>query len=368
MLQLAGQYFDLPPEDATVFEDAYDNVRGQTRVQALRVLKREARLHPEAAELLDNIEQFGQRIGGGSLMTVYDVQLKDGRRVALSVKNPNVEYNLDKMTTILERSVKHVQAAHPDSPVYPALEAILGQVKQWIRDELEDPEFELKDARFRLQNDDTLRGTEEAVSILVPNTIPTGTRRIRCEEYIEGTNLNGLEIADTTDIGNGQIMRGDLQLIVSKLVKNYVPQLLVHGLAHPDIHPGNFRVMNDARTIAVFDRYNLLELDDHEKTIIGTMAAQLVAGDANAAADELLGYLQGLPENAGKERTFAELRQEFGTAGTGGVSGLMTMLVKLQQASVVVPLKLTLVARNFGSLNKLSLKAGFSGVAEALMA
>jgi hypothetical protein len=368
MLQLAGQYFDLPPEDATVFEDAYDNVKGQTRVQALRVLKREAKLHPETAELLDNIVRFGRRIGGGSLMTVYDVELRGGRRVALSIQNPNVEYNLGKMTAILERSIEYTQAAYPNSTVYPALGAILGQVKQWIRDELTDPDFELKDARYRLENDDSLYGEAGMVAIHVPTTIPTGTRKIRCEDYVEGTNLNGLEVADVTDIENGQIVRDDFRRIVSKLAKNYVPQLLVHGLAHSDIHPGNFRVMDDARTIAVFDRYNLLKLDEREKAAIGAVAGHLVAGNTALAINELLDYLHELPENTDKGPAFAELRQELSVASEGGVGSLMTMLVKLQQASITVPLKLTLVARNFGSLNKLAVKAGFSGVAEALAA
>jgi len=367
MLQLAGQYFELPAADAAVFDDAYDNVRGQTRIQALRVLQREAKTHPETAEIMDNITTFGGRIGGGSLMTVYDVTLKDGRRMALSVKNPNVEYNLDKMSAILKKSIQHVSTSYPDSTVYPTLGAIMGQVHRWIHDELEDPTFELKDARFRLQNDEKLYDHGGALSIHVPQTMPTGTRRVRCEEYVAGHNLQGLVIAgNETDIANGRITQSDYRKITTKMAHNYVEQLFVHGLAHSDIHPGNFRVMGNNLAIAIFDRYNLLEINKDEQVFIVNLAGSLMQGDTARATHELLEYLQAQPENAGKQHAIQKLTADLSASAAQGVGGLLTMLTTIQQSSVSLPLKFSLIARNFSTLDKMAVKAGFSGLGEAL--
>lgn len=369
MLQLAGQYFDISAEDKEQLSEVYDDMRGQTRIQAWRVLKREAEHSPAIADLLPQIKKIRPRIGGGSLMTVYEVVKKDGSREAVAIKNPNVEYHLSQTLKLLHKTLEDAQHDEPNNVTYRFLQALLADSEQWILDELHDADFETNDIRFRLQNDTSIGAFNKGRSkygILVPQTHPTGTDWVRRDEFIDGKNLTSLKISDNaeTNIPEGIISKADYQSAVSLLTRNYVYQLTTTGLAHSDIHWGNFRITNDNTQVAVFDRRNMLKLSDQDRALFKALIPAAAGGNFGKVKELAVDYLLGLQENEGllnRERLRSDVL-------SGNGSSMLDTVMELKRRGIRVPLKFSLIVKNINGLNEMALQAGFSGLGEAFFA
>lgn len=371
-LQLAGQYFDIPPEELDTFTQVYDSMKGQTRLQAYRTLKREAHFSPEIADLLANMKEFQPRIGGGSLMTVYKAIMKDKSAEAISIKNPNVEYHMNKVIDTLQKTVAHARTQNPANKEYQLFQVLLADVKQWITDELEDPRFEEKDKAFREQNDSRygqFDTSNNRYNILIPQSIPTGTRWVRREEFIEGKNLTSLQVSnERTNIPEGIINKKDYKEAVSLLVRNYIYQLTQTGLVHSDVHPGNFRITSDNTSIAQFDRYNLIELDKNEKNFIQSLIPAIAIGGVEQAVRLTGEYLFSKEENVHLGKIKNDLIEQVTLSGNGDLEeSIMNAIVMLKQKGVHVPLKISLIAKNLFALNSFAKSADFQGIVDALL-
>lgn len=371
MLQLSGQYFEVPTQMHDRLMDIYDSVKGQSRLQAYRVLMRETEFSPAMADIVENIAEIHPRVGGGSLMTVYDVHFKDGSRKALAVRNPNVEYHVGKTVDLLKRTIQYAIAQNPQDRNYQLMAVLLDDVEQWVSDEIHDPTFEEKDQRFRVQNDGRFgqfSGGNNKYQLLVPDIIPTQTRWIRCEDFVDGQNLTSLKITDgETDITNGQINREDYRQVVSLLVSNYVYQLVSTGLVHADVHPGNFRITPDNSKVAVFDRYNLLELDGRDKNLIKGLVMSFAGGGVDGVRRHFVDYALSLPENqelAGtKDALLNEIKQK--AAGADIEKAIIDSIILLKQRGIKIPLKISLIGKNLQALNRMSKEAGFDNLMQA---
>ncbi len=317
MLQLAGQYFEIPQAYRERYAEVYDNMKGQTRLQAFNLLEREARYAPEIADLLSEVERFEGRLGGGSLVTVYGVTLRDGSREVLGVRNPNAEFHVRRIADMLQNGLDKTVEAHQDEPNLQLAQSLLVDAVEWIRDELNDTTFEAKDSLFRAEND--TRGTEANFSkgrsgydLKVPYTKPTGSLWVRREEYIPGENLNRLTISDEapTDINSGVIARDDYKDAISLLVRNYMHQMMRGSVAHSDIHPGNFRITPDNKELVVFDRYNLIPITDELRNTLQDTLQSLVSGQPERALDSILSFSLGSsPETVITPELQGELRE-----------------------------------------------------------
>jgi predicted unusual protein kinase regulating ubiquinone biosynthesis (AarF/ABC1/UbiB family) len=348
-------------------------VKGQSRLQGYRVIQREAQMIPQAAQLVEDILEFGERIGGGSLVTVYEVTLRDGRKQAVSVRNPNVEYHLSKTVNLLRATFEEAQKKNPDDRNYQLMGILLDDVEQWILDELNDPRFEEKDLKFRFQNDTRYGEFKQGNSkygVMVPESIPTGTRWLRREEYIAGQNFTSLQPVDgPSDIMNGLINKDDLKDATSTLVRNYMYQMLKTGLVHSDVHPGNFRITADNKKIAIFDRYNLLELDKTDKQFIKGLVGAFMTQGAEGVGRSFLDYVFTLDQN----KQFLDQRDVLLTHAKelfkkeAPEQSVIDCIIMLKQKGIKVPLKTALIGKNLQSLNRMSQEAGFGNLAEAYL-
>ncbi|HEX8763388.1 MAG TPA: AarF/UbiB family protein [Candidatus Saccharimonadales bacterium] len=370
MLQLAGQYFELSEEDRTEFEDVYDDMKGQTRLQAYITLKREAAQNPATAELLDNIKSFGGRIGGGSLFTVYKVHLKDGREMALGVKNPNAEFRVRRLVEFASTGIQGTSEKHPKNTTLQLMSSLMDDAVQWVANELDDPEFPQKDAVYAQEND-TIRGKgfkkgKTRYDVITPKTMETGTSWVRCEEFIGGTNLNSLHITEDgqTNIPSGVISRSDYKEAASVLVRNYVHQVMSGSYAHSDVHPGQFRITEDNTRIAIFDRRNLLPVHPKLRSTLRTAFSALMDDDVSAAA--LAIAMHGAPADTDPDKLAATIR-DISQKTQEPARLVADTILALKRAGIKVPLDLSLMLRNFMSVNEFSKKAGFDNLAEAFL-
>ncbi|MES2971748.1 MAG: AarF/UbiB family protein [Patescibacteria group bacterium] len=373
MLQLGGMYFDMPEEQREKFAHVYDDMKGQTRLQAWRILEREAAAFPAVQSLFDNLVELKPRIGGGSLMTVYEAVDTQGNREAIAIKNPNIEYQVGKLVVVLDRMLEDLQLKRADEYRIGLVRSLLVDVAEWINDELADPTFEIKDEQFRASNDfrnGGYRPAKNRYQVMVPKSVPTGTRWVRREKYIEGHNLSGFEVVEQeSNIPEGKINGADYKEAISLLVHNYVYQLTETGLVHSDVHPGNFRITADNKSLAVFDRYNLLEFSESERGMLKQVLRTVATGDTTAGMNGMVNFILSLPDNSQTDHALVRQVVDQATAQASDLaeSGPKVLLA-LKQNGVRVPIKYTLVMKNILSLQRLSKRAGFSGIAEAFVA
>lgn len=373
MLQLAGQYFSIPEAERERFAEVYDSMIGQTRLQAFNVIDREAGYALETAELLHEVASFDGRLGGGSLVTVYGVTLKDGSKEVLGIRNPNAEFHVHRLAKLLQNGLEVTAKEFTDEQDLQLADSLLVDAVKWIRDELNDTQFEAKDAVFRAENN--TRGEAPTFSkgrarydIKIPYTKPTGSLWIRREEFVPGKNLNNLTIRDDmpTDINAGVISRTDAKDAISLLTRNYVHQLLRGSFVHSDIHPGNFRITPDNSELVVFDRYNLIPVSDELRSTIRRTITSLATGNRAQAIDSILDF----SVDPVKTPISGDLRAELDTLladQQDPSQAIAQITIVLKRHGVRVPIQLSLILRNIFSLTNLSHKVGFSNVFEAFM-
>lgn len=370
MLQLGGQYFELSEEEEEEFSDVYDDRVGQSRLQAYNAFKREAQENEVVAQLFNSVSEFGERIGGGSLFTVYRMMLNDGREVTLGVQNPNAEYRVARLTEFAATGLTQTVDKHPTSTNLQLMLSLLNDGGRWIQNELHDPDFHYKNQVFTAQNDTRVgQGFKQGRSryhLATPQALDTRSQRIRSEEVIHGQNLTKIKIRDDqpTDIPAGIIHTDDYRDVVSLLVRDYVYQTSVGDFAHSDIHPGNFRITDDNSTLMVLDRYNLIPMHDQLRQTLKTAFTTIMTGNLQGAAMTIASYATN---DAQAIERFKAAMQADAAAQDAPAKFVANTILALKREGIEVPLDLSLLLRDFMSLSKLSTRAGFSNLAEAFM-
>jgi|GEM_PF-3289242 len=347
-LQLLPQFVDIRKEYQAAFNRLYDGVEGQSKLAAVTVVER------ERPDVWEHIEEFGNKIGGGSLMTVYKLTMKDGTKRAARVRNPNVEYHLALATDIVRQTIegmvttRSINEAEGDR-----LTSVVGHVEDWIQQDLSFSGFLERDQRFRQVHEGFSYG---GYSVRVPKSEAPENDRIQIEEYIEGKNLTQWDelVAD----GN------DMKAVVALLAKDFVLQLQA-GLVHSDCHPGNFRVTSE-KQLAILDRTFMFELEPTEQMLV----AGMVTGTADSQSLE--SYFLGLATDGSKDSVKTAVHKSANVLvkafQKGAVIEASQELHRLRQVGVELPLKLTLLLRNFDSLQQFAKKAGFADLKAAILA
>jgi hypothetical protein len=338
-LQCLGIYVDLPSGLRKEFDDIYDNVKGQLKLSAFHTMEKnwEGTLDGE-------LERFGSRIGGGSLVTVYE-SVVDGKPCVLKVANPNVSYRAgrvcDNLRSIFESDEKLGRAV-------PLIESI----RTWIETDISMQSQDLKQA-FAEQNHG-FNPNNGSYEMMVPETVDTSGKHT-IEELVEGNNLTNWEALEP---------KHDMKAIVSLVVKNAIHQVS-NGLVHADMHVGNIRVRED-RKVAWLDNNYLILLSGTDKEFLGSLV--LLASDRPGLAKAVGDYLCSFEENshidqAAFTKSLEEILLQNGSRDVASfVSDIVAVLSK---EDGVIPLNVMLLTKNALALERMAKRAGFKNAAEA---
>ena len=346
-LQLMPQFLAVPADYERSFNRLYDKVRGQSKLTAISVMER------EWPDMWQYIERVGQRLGGGSLMTVYEVTMKTGEKRAIRVRNPNIVYHLEMTRDFIKAVVAEMKKRRQLTPEAAAqLETVIGFVDEWIRRDMDFEGFLEADAKFKETNENyTRQGLNRKIH--VPKSEGPTSNYFQVEELIEG----GHNLTEWNEL----VAEGcDIKEVIALIVSNAMHQLEA-GQLHGDVHIGNYRVMPDGN-VAILDRTFYLDLDGDEKSIISS----LLTGNIELA--KIFSYISKLLP-AEKVSNMPQVIRSLTTLGGqfagGDFVGVNRSLVEMRQAGVQVPLKITLLLRNINNLRLLSEKAGFTSLQEA---
>lgn len=343
-LQILPQFARIPEQYKDRFNDVYDQASGQSKISATSTLER------EWGDMWQDIAELGKRVGGGSLMTVYECVTKAGEKQAIKVRNPNLIYHLelaaDFIREILTELIKSGKKEY-----LPALLS-LDDVSEWIKSDVSFENFLQEDAEFN-QKWSGFKPEGFKYGIYIPKTHGPESKYFMREEFIEGKNLTKWEELEK----EGHNMKE----ICALLVNHYVAQLL-DGVVHSDVHIGNFRVMADGR-VAVLDRNFYLHYSDVERATI-----QDILSPMSSAEDKSLALMKLVTAGGADidKETREILENNLAKISGGDMDAIFDTVVDLKKAGVKFPLKFTLLLKNISSLNRIAHRAGFKDIGEAL--
>ncbi|WP_142785746.1 ABC1 kinase family protein [Changchengzhania lutea] len=183
-------------------------------------------------------ESFDEEpLASASIGQVHKARLHSGKLVAVKIQRPNVREkflsDLDTLKEVADWSVKHSK----DAKKYNVAELI---------EELRFTLLKELDYKAEAQNLILLRENLKSFQRLqIPEPIlDYSTYKVLTMEYIEGKKV--------TEINPLRRIENDLTPLVDDLVKAYLKQVIVDGIAHADPHPGNIHIT----------KYNKLALMD----------------------------------------------------------------------------------------------------------
>ncbi len=363
-LQVIGQYVDVPQRLQNMFRDAYDSVKGQSKLTASNTLKREWQDAPEY------IERMVGRIGGGSLMSTYLCDMKDGSKRVVKVLNPNAEMYVTEVVRMLKRTFEILVETRSER--YAPARAAIDEIEAWVIEDIKYDRFHETDPAFKEVNHGFTAAGHEYTMYVPQSTMIEGdgsdNTYVKVEEFVDGQTLVRPE----------ELEDHDLKEIVSLITKNYSYQIMHPlklgsgkkkrevSLVHADVHPGNFMVSQEGgeKRVAIIDRNNYIELDARDRAMIAQLfALQDVGQRINAFVDYVIAVndLTDIPKkrraNIDKELAALVAQQDM--------IALSHVMVVLKKYGLKAPLKITLMIKNINGLHDLAKSAGFSSVAEA---
>lgn len=342
-LQLIGQYVELPPNLEQAFNQVYDKVEGQSKITADQTLLR------EWAEARERVVGMLERLGGGSLMSVFRTESSDGADLALKILNPNSGHHTE--TTYKLLTTVFTALSQRDPAFAPSI-ALLQDIREWIRGDIDFTGFTELDRRFRQKHEGYSAGGRYAIK--VPVSRPPENKYFAQEEFVDGTNL--------TEIDKLQEQGHDLREVVSLVTKDFLEQVK-DGLVHSDIHPGNIRVTSDNK-VALLDRNYYIQLSLQDRFFVGNLSRAL--SNTSQAAQMCIDYIgsTGVQIDEEKRQRVIQQAQSLNQV-PDPTDRLMRLAVLLRKEDIRFPIKITLLVKDLFYLDRFAKKVGYSGIAEA---
>lgn len=343
-LQLIGQYVELPPYLEEAFRGIYDKVEGQSKITADQTLLRE---WPEAENRLDGLIT---RVGGGSLMSVFQATDDEAKQRAVKILNPNSGFHADMTYQLLTEVFTNLAQRNPQ--FNPAL-AVLDDIREWIRGDIDFTGFIEMDRRFKEKHDGFSKGGR--YKIKVPASYDPENKFFSQEEYIEGVNLTNID--QLTQQGH------NLKEVISELTANFYEQIRT-GVVHSDIHPGNIRITPN-NEIALLDRNFYIQLSLQDRFFLAGLTQRL--GDTISATGYCLDYLRSQGQEIDQETRARIIEQVDTLADTPNLTNrLLGLTVLLRREGLRFPLKITLLVKDLFYLDRMAKRVGYSGISEIL--
>lgn len=345
MLQVIGQYLPLEPEVSQDLSEVYDSVPGQNKLSGYYTLRREWKA------VREELFSLGKELGGGAMATVWEAETKNGPEV-VKVQNPNASFFVDTFCDLLNDTFTDMSGKYAQESRMSVL--AVEDIRQWLHADIQYDGFLQRDRLF-YENNNNFRTPGNQYSIQVPKSYGENSRYYQREERIEGKNLTKLEALKN----DGHDMKSVAHLVVSNMMHQ-----ISKGQVHSDFHPGNIRVTAEKR-VAILDRNLFIDLEPAEQILIG----QLAAGDLEGAIEAFGNYLGGLKKNTNQKNIGARLQDKIQSKDldTTSAFSIAEIIANAKEMGVHVPLKVTLLVKNFLALNKFCQDVGFTSMQDAMM-
>lgn len=339
-LQVLPQFIELPERYEKEFSDVYDKVAGQSKLSAIATVER------EWPDVWDELPEIKGKIGGGSIVTVFEAVNKDGRREVLKVRNPNILYHLDESEKVVASVANRLSEKHGGS--YDQARSVVPDISEWVTNDVNFENFLEEDKSFK-EKYNGFSVNKNKYRIRIPDSYGPSNPYFSREEYLPGTNLTSIDEIAAAE-------KHDVKEVIGLLAKFYMKQIM-DGKLHSDVHPGNYSVTDDYELV-MYDRNYYVTLSASEKSAILSLFNPFVPGDRKI---ELVSA--AMSTNSEAREAVARF---VSTLSSGDVDGAKKSIIEIKAAGVVMPLNFTLLLKNISAIQSLAKKAGYGSIFEAL--
>ncbi len=331
----------IPEEFIYEFQKLQDDVKPENPETIEGIIEEELGKKPEY--LFSSFDT--SPMASASIAQVHRATLKNGEKVVVKIKRPNIENTILTDLSLLNHASKVIKFLPQGSILNP--QEIVAELYQSLKEELDfiNESKNIQDF-YQLNKDVNFLKVPKLYSDFV-------TENILVMEYIKGH-----KISHKFDL----LKEGyEPKEIAMKLLSNYLKQVFEDGFFHADPHPGNILV-SDGK-IAYLDFGLMGKLSTKLRDKFNQLLLSFVTGDVEAITQIVLriGIKKGRVDRILLQSDIEDLYNEYVTASIDDIEipELVNQLFNVcRKHKISIPKNITLILKGFllmeGNLNKLS--------------
>ncbi|WP_436534395.1 ABC1 kinase family protein [Actinoplanes sp. HUAS TT8] len=297
-------------------------------------------------------------LAAASVAQVHAARLADGTPVVVKVRRPGIAAVVERDLDILIRLADVLEARTSWGRSFGVRGLALGFADA-LREELD---FTVE--RDNLQTMAAALATSPGRGVEVPFAYgDLSSDRVLVMRRLPGTPLgSAAPVLDGLDDTRRQE-------IAAGLLDSLLDQVLVHGIFHADLHPGNLLVTADG-SLGMLDLGSVGRLDAVTRSAVGRLLAAVGRGDAVGASDALLDLSDrsGEVDERELQRALGMLLVRYAAPGSSaGVAAVTALLRTFTSYGLGIPAPVAAVFRAFATLEGTLglLRPGFDLIAAA---
>ncbi len=271
-------------------------------------------------------------LGSASIAQVHRATLINGQQVVIKVQRKGIYDVMSRDIALLHKAVKLV----PPISLKEMADFNLVLDEMW-RVAQEEMNFLTEAANM----EEFSRYNQDVAFVATPLLYREyTTSRVLVMEYIEGCQIDDKEAL----LSNGY----DLEEIGSKLVDNFIRQVMEDGFFHADPHPGNVRI-RDGKIIWI-DMGMMGRLSSSDKKQLAQAIQGIAINDIGMIQDAVmaLGQFRGEPDQAKLYQDIQALIRRYGNIDMGNIdiaSFTQELMDVMKANKIAMPHGLTMLAR-----------------------
>ncbi|MDD3278301.1 MAG: AarF/UbiB family protein [Lachnospiraceae bacterium] len=281
-------------------------------------------------EIFSEIEETP--LGSASIAQVHRAVLKTGEQVVIKVQRKGIYDIMARDISLLHKAVKLVPPVSLKEMV--DFDMVLDELWMVTQEEMNF----LKEAS---NMEEFARRNKEVAFVETPLLYHEfTTAHVLVMEYIDGFEIDDREALQKEGY--------HLDEIGSKLVDNYIRQVMEDGFFHADPHPGNIRI-RDGKIVWI-DMGMMGRLSDRDKELISHAIQGIAVNDIGMIQDAVLslGEFRGKPDQSKLYEDIRTLMVKYGHLDMGDIdiAKIMQELMEVMKVNKIsMPHGLTMLAR-----------------------
>ena len=271
-------------------------------------------------------------LGSASIAQVHRAVLKTGEDVVVKVQRQGIYKVMSRDISLLHKAAKLV----PPGTIKDMVDINMVLDELWTVTQ-QEMNFLLEAASM----EEFTQRNQDVAFVATPRLYREyTTNHVLVMEYIDGFAINDKENL----LANGY----DLNEIGTKLVDNYIRQVMEDGFFHADPHPGNVRI-RDGKIVWI-DMGMMGRLSEHDREEIGRAIEGIALNDIGMIQDAVLaiGEFRGKPDQSKLFEDIRNLMAKYGSEDLGNIdiAEIMQDLMEvMKENKITMPHGLTMLAR-----------------------
>lgn len=281
-------------------------------------------------EVFSDIEKT--TLGSASIAQVHRAMLKSGEKVVIKVQRKGIYDTMARDIGLLHKAVKLV----PPISIKETVDFSMVLDELWVVTQ-EEMNFLTEAANM----EEFARRNKDIAFVRTPILYKEHTtHHVLVMEYIDGYPIDDkISLQE-----NGY----DLHEIGTKLIDNYIKQVMEDGFFHADPHPGNVCV-SDGKIVWI-DMGMMGRLSERDRELIGDAIQGIAINDIGMIQDAVLalGEFRGKPDQSKLYEDISTLMMKYGKLDMGNIDVAETMqdLMEVMKTNrISMPHGLTMLAR-----------------------